>query len=68
MNFTPDEWREPFGNAVAPWDGRFYMETAQSPERACFDFIMIEDMLMAPETFGGPRDGSLRHGMMVPNA
>jgi FMN-dependent oxidoreductase (nitrilotriacetate monooxygenase family) len=66
MNFTPDEWREPFGQGGYPWDGKFYMEMARSLERACFDYIMIEDKLMVPESFGGSRDLSLKHAMMVP--
>lgn len=66
MNFTPDEWREPFGQGGTPWDGKFYMEMARSLERACFDYIMIEDKLMVPESFGGSRDLNLKHGMMVP--
>ncbi|WP_428031853.1 NtaA/DmoA family FMN-dependent monooxygenase [Ancylobacter sp.] len=68
MNFTPDEWREPFGQGGNPWDGRFYVEMAQAMERACFDLIMIEDKLMVPETYGGSRDLSLKHAMMVPKA
>ncbi|WP_454684072.1 NtaA/DmoA family FMN-dependent monooxygenase [Ancylobacter moscoviensis] len=68
MNFTPDEWREPFGQGGYPWDGQFYIEMAQSLERACFDLIMIEDKLMVPETYGKSRDLSLRHAMMVPKA
>lgn len=66
MNFTPDEWREPFGNGGLPWDGQFYIEMAQTLERACFDYIMIEDKLMVPETYGGSRDFALRNAMMVP--
>ncbi|QRM53192.1 NtaA/DmoA family FMN-dependent monooxygenase [Sinorhizobium sp. BG8] len=68
MNFTPDEWREPFGNGGTPWDGRFYIEMAQALERACFDYIMIEDKLMVPETYGGSRDFALKNAMMVPKA
>ncbi|GLK73111.1 NtaA/DmoA family FMN-dependent monooxygenase [Ancylobacter dichloromethanicus] len=68
MNFTPDEWREPFGQGGNPWDGRFYIEMAQAMERACFDLIMIEDKLMVPETYGRSRDLSLKHAMMVPKA
>ncbi|WAC28654.1 NtaA/DmoA family FMN-dependent monooxygenase [Ancylobacter sp. SL191] len=68
MNFTPDEWREPFGQGGNPWDGQFYIEMAQAMERACFDLIMIEDKLMVPETYGGSRDISLKHAMMVPKA
>jgi len=66
MNFTPDEWREPFGQGGNPWDGRFYMEMAQTLERACFDYIMIEDKLMVPQTYGGSRDFALKNAMMVP--
>lgn len=67
MNFTPDEWREPFAQGGgAPWDGQFYMEMAQTLERACFDYIMIEDKLMVPETFGGNRDYCLSAGLIAP--
>jgi FMN-dependent oxidoreductase (nitrilotriacetate monooxygenase family) len=66
MNFTPDEWREPFGQGGLPWDGKFYREMARTLERACFDYIMIEDKLMVPETFGGSTELSLTHAMMVP--
>jgi FMN-dependent oxidoreductase (nitrilotriacetate monooxygenase family) len=66
MNFTPDEWRSPFGTGGAPWDGKFYVEMAQTLERACFDYIMIEDKLMVPQTFGGTTELSLRSAMMVP--
>jgi FMN-dependent oxidoreductase (nitrilotriacetate monooxygenase family) len=66
MNFTPDEWRTPFGNGGRPWDGQFYIEMARTLERACFDYIMIEDKLMVPETFGGSTELSLRNAMMVP--
>ena len=66
MNFTPDEWREPFGQGGLPWDGKFYIEMARTLERACFDYIMIEDKLMVPETFGGSTELSLKHAMMVP--
>jgi FMN-dependent oxidoreductase (nitrilotriacetate monooxygenase family) len=66
MNFTPDEWRTPFGNGGAPWNGRFYVDMAQALERACFDYIMIEDKLMVPQAFGGTTELSLRNAMMVP--
>jgi FMN-dependent oxidoreductase (nitrilotriacetate monooxygenase family) len=48
------------------WDGQFYIEMAQTLERACFDYIMIEDKLMVPETYGGSRDFALKNAMMVP--
>jgi FMN-dependent oxidoreductase (nitrilotriacetate monooxygenase family) len=66
MNFTPDEWRTPFGNGGLPWDGKFYVEMARTLERACFDYIMIEDKLMVPQSYGGTPDLALRNAMMVP--
>ncbi len=66
MNFTPDEWRESVGQGGSPWDGQFYVEMAQTLERACFDYIMIEDKLMVSETYGGSRERGLRGGVMVP--
>jgi len=66
MNFTPDEWRAPYGNGGRFWDGRFYVEMAQALERACFDYIMIEDKLMVPETYGGSHDYTLRNAMIAP--
>jgi FMN-dependent oxidoreductase (nitrilotriacetate monooxygenase family) len=66
MNFTPDEWRTPFGQGGLPWDGKFYIEMARTLERACFDYIMIEDKLMVPESFGGTPELALRNAMMVP--
>ena len=66
MNFTPDEWHEPFGQGGQPWDGQFYIEMARALERACFDYIMIEDKLMVSETYGGSREAGLRSGMMAP--
>ena len=66
MNFTPDEWRTPFGNGGSPWNGKFYIEMAQTLERACFDYIMIEDKLMVPQALGGTPELSLRNAMMVP--
>jgi long-chain alkane monooxygenase len=66
MNFTPDEWNEPFGAGGSPWTGDFYIEFAQALERACFDYIMIEDTLMVSDAYGGSFDTYLKHALMVP--
>ncbi len=52
MNFTPGEWDSPVASGGSPWDGRFYVDMAQALERACFDYIMIEDTLMVSEAYG----------------
>jgi long-chain alkane monooxygenase len=50
----------------APWDGRFYVDMAQALERACFDYIMIEDTLIVSETYGRSAEAGLKYAQMVP--
>lgn len=66
FNFTPDDWQGPFGNGGSPWDGKFHTEVAQALERACFDYVIIEDKLMVPESYGGSAERALKQGMVVP--
>ncbi|HLY88743.1 MAG TPA: NtaA/DmoA family FMN-dependent monooxygenase [Acetobacteraceae bacterium] len=66
MNFTAGEWDHPLSVGGSPWDGRFYVDMAQALERACFDYIMIEDTLMVSETFGGSAEGGMKHAQFVP--
>ncbi|GAA0623235.1 NtaA/DmoA family FMN-dependent monooxygenase [Kutzneria viridogrisea] len=35
-------------------------------ERACFDFVVVEDKLMVPESYGGSRQAALSQAMIVP--
>jgi FMN-dependent oxidoreductase (nitrilotriacetate monooxygenase family) len=66
-NFTTDEWNGPFANGGSPWDGKFYVEMAQALERACFDYLMLEDKLMISEAYGGTSEVYLKHALgMVP--
>ena len=66
MNFTPGEWDHPLATGGAPWSGEFYVDMAKALERACFDYIMIEDTLMVSETYGGNAEMGLKHALMVP--
>lgn len=66
MNFTPGEWDHPLAVGGSPWDGSFYVDMAQALERACFDYIMIEDTLMVSEAYGENADAALRHALQVP--
>jgi FMN-dependent oxidoreductase (nitrilotriacetate monooxygenase family) len=66
LNFTPDDWDQPFGSGGAPFDGGFYVEVARALERACFDYMMIEDKLLVPEAYGGSAEAALRLGIMAP--
>jgi FMN-dependent oxidoreductase (nitrilotriacetate monooxygenase family) len=60
---------------TGPWDGRrgaewnepdFYVEMAQSLERACFDYLMFEDSLQVTDTYGGSREFALRTAVGAP--
>ncbi|RKN77443.1 LLM class flavin-dependent oxidoreductase [Streptomyces klenkii] len=66
FNFTPDDWQGPFGTGGSPWDGKFHTEVAQALERACFDYVIVEDKLMVPESYGGSSEAALRQAMSVP--
>ena len=66
-SFVTDEWNEPFASAGgAPWDGSFYIEFAKALERACFDYIMLEDTLMVSSSFGGSFEATLKAANQAP--
>jgi FMN-dependent oxidoreductase (nitrilotriacetate monooxygenase family) len=66
MNFTPGDWTGAFAAGGAPWDGGFYVDMARALERACFDYIMLEDTLMVSDTYGGSIEAGMKHGLFVP--
>ena len=66
MNFTPGDWTGTFAAGGSPWDGMFYVDMARALERACFDYIMIEDTLMVSETYGGSAEAGMKHALFVP--
>lgn len=68
MNFAVDDWQSPFGAGGAPWDGEFYVDMAKAMERACFDYIMIEDTLMISEAYGGSADTYLKTSAKGPQS
>jgi long-chain alkane monooxygenase len=65
-NFTPGDWNAPFTHGGSPWDGKFFVEMAQAMERACFDYIILEDTLMVSEAYGGTSEAALKHVLQVP--
>lgn len=65
--FGIDEWLDPFASGGgSPWSGKFYVEMAQSLERACFDCIMFADTLMVSDSFGGDMSYALKNAVNVP--
>lgn len=65
-NFALDDWNTPLASGGMPWDGQFYVDMAQMLERACFDYIMLEDTLLISDTYGDSREVYLKHGLMAP--
>lgn len=65
-NFTSGDWNGDFAPNEAPWDGKFYVEMAQAMERACFDYIMLEDTLMVSEAYQGTAEATLRYALQAP--
>jgi alkanesulfonate monooxygenase SsuD/methylene tetrahydromethanopterin reductase-like flavin-dependent oxidoreductase (luciferase family) len=66
MNFVPDEWDTPLAARGRPMDGQFYVEMAKAMERACFDYILIEDTLMISDAYGGTTEAYLKNAIKGP--
>ncbi|WP_149539686.1 NtaA/DmoA family FMN-dependent monooxygenase [Siccirubricoccus phaeus] len=65
-NFTPGDWTSAVSTGTGGWDGRFHVDMAQAMERACFDYIMLEDTLMVSEAYRGTSEAALKHALQVP--
>jgi FMN-dependent oxidoreductase (nitrilotriacetate monooxygenase family) len=58
------EWR---GTAAQDWmTGEFQMDFVRSLERACFDYLIIEDSSYVPDGYGSSMEYYLRHARAVP--
>src|SRR5476651_912988 len=66
MNFALDNWNSTFSSDGKPWNGGFYVDMAKAMERACFDYIMLEDTLMLSDAYGGTTEAYLKTAMMAP--
>jgi FMN-dependent oxidoreductase (nitrilotriacetate monooxygenase family) len=66
-NFTVDSWNGPWSSANGPdWTGGFYVDMARDLERACFDYMILEDTCMVSDAYGGSMDASLKHAVFAP--
>ncbi|GAA2247584.1 NtaA/DmoA family FMN-dependent monooxygenase [Herbiconiux moechotypicola] len=65
--FAPDEWNGPLASGGGDfWTGDFYVDIARDLERAKFDFILFEDAIAVPDSFGGSRDVYLENAFVAP--
>ncbi len=65
-NFTQGDWTNPVSEGTGAWDGVFFVDMARAMERACFDYIMLEDTLMVSEAYGGTSEATLKYALQVP--
>ncbi|MDO6585055.1 NtaA/DmoA family FMN-dependent monooxygenase [Salipiger sp. 1_MG-2023] len=61
-------WGAPFiGTIGQDWQSAsFFKELAQGLERACFDYLLIEDSIYVGENWQGSRDLFLKTGLCIP--
>ena len=61
-------WNEPWtGHIGTSWQQpELFLDMARSLERACFDYILLEDSSYVGESFGGSTELYLKHGIAVP--
>ncbi|MFT4084276.1 MAG: NtaA/DmoA family FMN-dependent monooxygenase [Nocardioides sp.] len=68
VNYMPTAWKTPWATSdPATWlDGTFYVEMARMLESAGVDFVMLEDSVTVPDTFGGSMDLELMYTTRSP--
>ena len=61
-------WGEPWtGHIGRDWMApELFIDMARSLERACFDYLLIEDSSYVGESYGGSTELYLKHGIAVP--
>jgi FMN-dependent oxidoreductase (nitrilotriacetate monooxygenase family) len=61
-------WDEPWtGNIGQDWmQPHLFTDLARSLERACFDYILLEDSSYVGEAYGGSREIYLKNGLSTP--
>ncbi len=60
-----DWWGDDFRDWISP---DIYLDLARALDRACFDYVMIEDGSLIPNAYGGSMDAYLRHAVNAPKA
>jgi FMN-dependent oxidoreductase (nitrilotriacetate monooxygenase family) len=63
LNFVTDDWDGRWGAGGRDMTGDFYVEMAKDLERACFDYVLLEDKLMVSDAWGGTMEKDLAHGV-----
>ena len=64
--FGHSAWNDPLGSAPEPWTGDLHIDLARAMERACFDYMLVEDTLSIPSVHGGSNATYLKYGIGAP--
>jgi FMN-dependent oxidoreductase (nitrilotriacetate monooxygenase family) len=67
-NSTVQAWNKPWSGAIGKrWaNAELYVDVARATERACFDYVLLEDNVYVPDAFGQSMDIYLRGALSVP--
>ena len=66
-SFRVPAWRGPWGAPDPTWaSGEFYIDLARQLERACFDYLLLEDTLMVSDVYGGTAERELAVPLFAP--
>jgi FMN-dependent oxidoreductase (nitrilotriacetate monooxygenase family) len=66
--FSPKAWRMPWAGDTAQtwWKPDLFVDLARSMERACFDYLIIEDSSHVPYKYQGSHDTYLKYAAATP--
>lgn len=66
--YSVHAWKQPWSGAIGTdWaSGELLIELARAMDRACFDYLMIEDGSFVPDAYRGSSEWHLRNAATVP--
>ncbi len=68
--YSPHAWNQPWSGSIgSDWmEADLYVDLARAMDRACFDYLMIEDGSFIADAFQGSPEWYLRHAYSVPKS
>lgn len=65
--YSPKAWDQPWRGDITNWmKPDLFVDLARAIERACFDFMIVEDSSNVPYTYKGSHDTYLRYAAATP--
>ena len=66
--YSVHAWNQPWSGSIgSDWaDGELLLDLARAMDRACFDYLLIEDGSFVPDAFRGSAEWYLRNASTVP--